>query len=198
MNPTVLCSFFIAITSIILGFIALLKQKTYLDAETSQPVDIEVPIIGRMKTNYPALAFVFLGFCLAFYVVHQTFSKDEKTALNQNDVGWKITGHLVDPKAKITDWQTGELRIFPDDSPPVIDPNGKFEISITLPSGKSFEEKIGHIEYIHNKGYVHIYPKKEYDAYKNGTDSKLESTGPQLRAYKPVCMKWISDNVEPE
>lgn len=48
--------------SIILGFIALLKQRTYIDADTKQPTEIEVPIFGKLKSNYPALIFVFLGF----------------------------------------------------------------------------------------------------------------------------------------
>jgi hypothetical protein len=41
-------------------------QKTYLDPETKQPTEIEVPLIGKLKTNYPALIFVFLGIVLAF------------------------------------------------------------------------------------------------------------------------------------
>ena len=86
MNYIILIAFSLASISILLGFIALLKQKTYLDSKTNQPTDVEVPLVGRLKTNYPALVFVFLGFCLAFYVVHKS--------LPQKEIIWKITFYL--------------------------------------------------------------------------------------------------------
>ncbi|MGH2508312.1 MAG: hypothetical protein ACRDHZ_13055, partial [Ktedonobacteraceae bacterium] len=46
---------------IFLGFIALLSQKIYIDHRTNKATEIDVPILGKMKANYPALIFVFLG-----------------------------------------------------------------------------------------------------------------------------------------
>ena len=49
----------ISILLIILGFIALLKQKTYIDSKTQQPTKIKLPFFGEMITNFPALIFIF-------------------------------------------------------------------------------------------------------------------------------------------
>ena len=57
----------IAALSIILGFIALIKQKVYLDKDTKKQTELEIPILGKLKTNYPSLVFVFLGFFLVYY-----------------------------------------------------------------------------------------------------------------------------------
>jgi hypothetical protein len=194
MNSIVLYSFILSIISIILGFIALLKQKTYLDAQTSQPIDIEVPIVGRMKANYPALVFVFLGFCLAFYVVHQTLSQTKTD--HEKEVAWKITGHLMDPRAQITDWQTGKICFFPDAITASVDKSGRLDISIDLPPGKSFEDQIEHLEYVHTKGSVTILPRKEYKAFMDGRESKLENIMPHARIYKPVAIKRLQDSIE--
>ena len=35
---------------ILLGFVALLTQKTYLDSKTQKPVEVKTPIIGRFGT----------------------------------------------------------------------------------------------------------------------------------------------------
>ena len=52
--------------SILLGFIALLSQNIYLHPETKDLTEVEVPILGRLRTNYPALVFVLLGFSLIY------------------------------------------------------------------------------------------------------------------------------------
>ena len=64
----ILLKYFLAAILIILGFIALLRQKTYIDSKTKQPTEIEITKLGKFKSNYPALAFVVLGFVLAFFV----------------------------------------------------------------------------------------------------------------------------------
>ena len=44
-----------------MGFIALLKSKIYLDQDTKEKVQIDIPIFGKFKSNVPSLAFLFLG-----------------------------------------------------------------------------------------------------------------------------------------
>ena len=65
-------SYAISGMSIVLGFIALLTQRIYVDTNTQKTIQMEIPILGKMKTNYPALAFVFLGFVLALVAVNKT------------------------------------------------------------------------------------------------------------------------------
>ena len=50
----------------VLGFVALLKQKTYIDSQTNQPTEIELPFVGKLKSNFPALVFVVVGAFLAY------------------------------------------------------------------------------------------------------------------------------------
>src|SRR5207248_1160733 len=96
--------FGIAILSIILGFIALLSQKIYLDPATNQPAEVEVPLLGKIKTNYPALVFVFLGAVLAFgtfqkafppakeeWTLHRTFEPPSGTELDSTSTLLTIT-----------------------------------------------------------------------------------------------------------
>jgi hypothetical protein len=61
MNLEMILKYGFAVLLAVLGLVALLKQKTYLDSKTGQPTQIEIPLIGKMKTNYPALIFVFLA-----------------------------------------------------------------------------------------------------------------------------------------
>ena len=93
--------YIISISSIILGFVALILQKTYLDPETQKPTEVEVPVIGKLKTNYPALVFVFLGFAGAFYSFQRSQVKEK--------VQWTIQGSLVDSAHRIKDWSNGEF-----------------------------------------------------------------------------------------
>jgi len=45
----------------ILGFIALLSSRIYIDQPSNSTGEVEVPFLGKPKGNYPALVFVLLG-----------------------------------------------------------------------------------------------------------------------------------------
>jgi hypothetical protein len=72
---------------VVLGFLALLSQKIYLDPRTNAPVEIDVPILGKMKANYPALIFVFLG--CAMVVLGLTRYTGVRT------IRWLIDGSII-------------------------------------------------------------------------------------------------------
>jgi hypothetical protein len=71
---------------IIGSFWLLFKQKIYLDATTKQVMYVELPLIGKMKTNAPSLAIIVLGLIaviIPFYYsrtrylsVHQHFTSN--------------------------------------------------------------------------------------------------------------------------
>jgi len=181
LDTLMLMAFGLAILSILLGFVALLTQRIYLDANTQKPVDIDVPLLGKMKTNYPALVFVFLGFFFAYIVL-------EKQPKEKKEIEWDINGAFTDPK--INDWQAGgKLILFPTKITPNVDKNGKFTISMKIEEGKSFEDMIEKIEYSHNDGEVTIYPRDEYSAYVKGDTCKLEKAVSHIRTYKPVPLQ---------
>ena len=89
----VLIVYGISVLSIILGFVALLTQKVYIDRERNMPTQVEVPLFGKLKTNYPALIFVFLGFLMAYVAF------DRSRELPKRD--WLITGSFVSDDSSI-------------------------------------------------------------------------------------------------
>ena len=131
--------------SILLGFIALLKQKTYLDARTSQPTSIEVSKLGKMKSNYPALVFVFLGFALA---VIATMNRDKKIGPNANKVTWTIKGSFKNPKIidSNTNWDLFSVELKETDIVYVVDDNGTYTITFPLDSAEKPEDKFSRLE----------------------------------------------------
>ncbi len=182
-----LISLSLAALSIVLGFVALLMQKTYINADTQKPVDIEIPLLGKMKSNYPALVFVFLGFSLAFFVLQKEFTPKEKKELS-----WEIAGTFADPA--INDWQTGELRLVPAKIEQRVTPNGRFLIRMNIEEGKSFEDLIDKIEYTHRDGQITIYPRDEYAAYTKGSSCKLEKAISCLRTYRSIPLQRTPAN----
>lgn len=49
------------------GMWLIWKEKIYIDRETKQPIEIELPIVGKLKTNIPALVLFVIGFVLCIY-----------------------------------------------------------------------------------------------------------------------------------
>lgn len=162
--------------SILLGFIALLSQKIYLHPETKELTEVEVPILGRLRTNYPALVFVLLGFSLIFYVVGTMPPKPVK---------WLVEGRFIANNPKMI-WHLDKLSIHPCDFTPSMD-NGKFTISLELGEGVTFEDKVEKISYADSGGSFTIWPKKELKLDEKGNDaSLLKARTATTRVYKDV------------
>ena len=144
--------FGIALLSIILGFVALLSQKTYLDTTTKQPTEVEVPFLGKIKSNYPALVFVFLGAALAFYAFQRSFPPKKEM--------WTLEGFFTPPDGKTVD-RAGTLELRGPD--PVVvkniiddDKTGHFDIWINIPEGKSVEQVFETLNYTYSGGEAQI------------------------------------------
>jgi hypothetical protein len=170
----------ISISSIVLGFIALLKQKTYLDSETKQPTEIEISKFGKLKTNYPALVFVFLGFIAAFIAFQRSQIKEKAR--------WIVQGSLVDPSKKITNWSDGEFKIIPTNTEVIIDSLGQYKISIDIDKGRRFEEEIKCIMYSNRHGSAQLYPDMEYNNWIQKKPSLLSNNVELTRFYKPLLL----------
>jgi len=183
-------TFGLAALAIVLGFVALLKQRTYLDAKTQKPVQIDIPLLGKnikMKTNYPALAFLFLGFLLVIYVLRIEFPS-EKIELD-----WSVEGSFVDPN--INDWdRAGTLGLFPPQKIQTqgqpVDRNGYFNIIVKIEKDKTFEQVVQKITYSHREGQVIIIPAQEYSAYERHEEScKLELVTQNTRKYRSLPLE---------
>lgn len=53
------------------GLILVAKKKVLIDPATGAVVDIEVPVLGKLKTNIPGIAFFVLGCALVVYPTYQ-------------------------------------------------------------------------------------------------------------------------------
>lgn len=176
----------ISALSIILGFIALLTQKIYIDPNTKQPtVEVEIKFLGKLKTNIAALTFVFLGIALAVFA----YSKPAKK------VEWTLIGQFRDEGNKIVDCRTGTIKLIPWDTSNLSN-NGSFDITINIEEGKTIEDVIQIIDYSHEAGRACIDLKKAYEAYRKGEESLIQLATKNIREYKPVSIKYIPKNIE--
>jgi hypothetical protein len=144
--------FGIAVLSIILGFVALLSQKIYLDATTKEPTEVEVPFLGKIRSNYPALVFVFLGVALAFYAFQRSYPPKKEM--------WNLEGFFTPPDGKTVD-RAGALELRGPD--PIVvkntiddDKTGHFQIWVNIPEGKSVEQVFETLNYTYSDGSAYI------------------------------------------
>src|SRR5882757_3424246 len=173
----------ISILLIILGFIALLKQKTYIDPETKQPTEVEVPVLGKLKTNYPALVFIFLGFAAAYFAFNKPKSKDL----------WTIQGSFASPLNKKINWEKGDIWLKPIEltEPPHINNNGIFTINLLLDQGLTFEDAIESIQFTLDSAQVEpILTRNEYKKYRQKEQSLLSDINPHERYYNKLPLNF--------
>jgi hypothetical protein len=168
---------------ILLGFFALLGQRIYLDSQTLSPIEIDLPIIGKMKANYPALVFVFLGSALTVYGVQQQLQQQAIERKNPKKVEWQVEGTLTASQAGI-DWQKGCLEISPGFHPNLDPRTGKFTILALIDEGKTVEDEIKWISYTHPNGSVKLFPSEELNRFKANKQTLLTGVHENLRSYK--------------
>lgn len=179
----------ISTLSLILGFVALLKQKTYIDAETRHLEEVSVPFLGKMKTNYPALIFVFLGAGLAL----ATFNKDPPG----QKVEWRITGKLEDPEGTGISWPDGHFSSFPRGFSSSISQNGFFEIYADVEDGKSLEEYFDTLDYSHPRVSTSIDLADEYQRFAAGKESLIKTKTNTTWKFKPIVVgTWFAEERE--
>jgi hypothetical protein len=178
MDPSAYMLFGIALLSIILGFIALLSQKIYLDPMTKQPTEVDIPFLGKLKSNYPALVFAFLGAALAFYAFQKSYPPP--------NVEWTLKGRFTHPDGRPVD-TSGTLSLIPVAARNKIDPHGVYEVTVFVPKGKSIESVFEALDYSYSDGRAQIDLKKEYSAWRNNKQaSKIKDATEHQRIFKDV------------
>jgi len=199
MDTTTICVLALAALLSTLGFVALLKTKIYA-IEGTKETELDVPILGKITTNYPALVFVLLGCGLAAYAIKA--SGDEQQLRDQISkefapVDWVITGQFLMPPGspKGADVRIGTIGVRPQPDPAPIYEDGTYEMHLKLNPGVDFETVALTIVYTYGNefGTVQIDPAKELDAFnKNPQTSLLLKKGDLSRTYKPVPIVWSS------
>lgn len=165
----------------ILGFIALLSSKIYVSDDTHSPTEFEVPILGKLKTNYPALVFAIVGFALAAYAMN-TEQLDQ----------WKISGRLLPPAdaSGPIDWKSGHIELTPVLQRAFLDDFGRFDVYVNLKHGINFEDYIQTIDYSNGPVSVQIDTSRALESFEqHANDSFLEQRTSNTRTYKPVSVK---------
>jgi len=171
----------------LLGVVSLFVQKIYkVDEKTGEKTEIDLPFFGKLKTNYPALAFAFIGAAMATYTFHGRSVKDN----------WLIRGEFKGPDSYPIDWNwdDGILAIYPCDLSTKMNPNGKFDIKLQLPRGYKFEDVMQEISYSNKSGKTYIDARipvvKEYESFKKSQESsQLKMIGATTRIYKPITVE---------
>ena len=167
---------------IVLGFFALLAQKIYIDSGTLTPSEIEIPLLGKMKANFPALIFVFLGAVLVVFAL--------KLYAGPVAVQWTIDGQIVSDVPGLN-WQNGRLELFPRKFDMHVDPEtGKFLITMDIEPGKTFEDVVKRIDYSHPKGNIQIYPQRELESLNGGKKQQLIDKSETTRTYKVLLVSF--------
>lgn len=134
-----------------------------------------------MRTNYPALVFVFLGVTLALVTLNKSYPPEK--------VPWKITGSLQTPSGQSLNWPEGQLILFPSEFEVDIGQRGTFEIQAMIEKGKGFEDVIRQIEYAHPDATAQIYPKQEVEKLeKDPNSSWLDHRAPHTWHFKPITV----------
>ena len=194
MNTQFLLFLIISLVLFVLGFIALLKQKTYIDPATNAPTEVEISNFGKMKTNYPALVFVLCGFILAVYTLNAYM--DEGKSLREKEAQirkeeaekrkemaaekpelWTITGTIKNPAlTQVEDFGMFGVELVRSPVSVLMEPNGRYTINVELKPGENFEDRFSEIRFTSDDGryeFLPIYLKNEMSKKKKSDASKL-------------------------
>ena len=175
---TLTFAFGLAALLIVLGFVALLKQKTYLDSKTQQPVEVELPVIGKVKTNYPALIFVLLGFVMAWTAFEKSFPPRKEE--------WTVKGTFNHPARQKVEWKAGTLTFTPSDLNTTLYNEGNFEMTALIDEGKSIEDVYETLDFSLPNGSVQIDLRKEINAFRQGQSNHIASLTPHSVKFNPI------------
>ena len=177
----------ISALSIVLGFVALLKQKNYLN-ETTKAVttEVELPLVGKLKTNYPSLLFLAMGIFLAAFVFSKSYNIKNKKV-------WEISGTFIDTTRTITDWSQGELNIQPSAiKAKNIDSLGNYHICLELNDGQDIEDVVELITYTNQKLSFNFQPSEEKKKKQiSDKSSLLAISTTSARIYKPATLSYF-------
>jgi hypothetical protein len=175
------------LSAIILGIgcVSLLKQKVSATNEKGEEISVEVPFFGKLQTNFPAAAFVFIGAALA------AFTFDKSCQLTDD---WTISGEFKPPDESMRiDWDCGVITLLPPKLISSLKPNGEFEIIGSIRKGIKFEDVVQQISYCNwcgdNFFDAKILTRDEHEKYMKNVDSRLKTVESNMRIYKPIIVK---------
>jgi hypothetical protein len=167
-----------------------LRTKSYV-VDGAESTETDLPILGKIKTNYPALVFVAVGAGLALYALQA--SKDLATAhLTAPDDEWVVTGQVLLPPNAGIDVRDGVVAAVPSSTRFTLNQDGSYVLTFPLQHGVALEDVISQIDYTAQFGSFHILTQDELKAYdKDPSHSLLASKTSHSRSYKPVMVTKV-------
>lgn len=156
-------------------------QKTYLDAGNGKETTIKITGLGSFRSNYPALAFVVLGFSLAAWVVYLSYRNAEEVAYANSNAkaDWVLTGSISAPNGfsppdgKAIDWTAGILALEPSGVQSQISKSGQFEIRASIKQGTPIQEVYPTLIYTLDLGNMQVDLSEELHNYSTKQPTKI-------------------------
>lgn len=144
LAPTIIMGCLAAL-ALLFGFVALLKQKSYVDTKSRKVTAVEVPFFGKLRTNYPALVFVFVGGIFGYL--------SSKTSIQTSKDYWTATKPMtVDGQLKsdtnIADWSSTEITVIPSSLQfQSVTPQGHFRVELQIPQWQPFNKYLAAVSF---------------------------------------------------
>jgi len=168
----------IGVLCLCLGFVALILQKTYVSQDTGAILEVDVPAFGRMKTNYPSMAFVVAS--LVFFL----------PVLKDGGVDW-TADIMMKGDIDSNEFRAGELSINSSICSIASYPDSKrFQIKIRIPSGVDFEDDVNNIFFEHSTLSNFIFPAEERRLSQGGKPTRLIVSDKYHRSYELVANRY--------
>jgi hypothetical protein len=165
---------------VITSCISLFFQKIYFDPNIMKPIEVEVPILGKVKSNYPAVIFLVVGVAGILTVVN--IYKEPEIQPNKD---WTISIEMRTPRGIPVDLRYCDINIAP--SEPKITKrteNGQLEVIAKLPIGKKPEDLISFIKITGPNFSGEVKPKKEQQLKDLGRKTQLFEEGADYQEYR--------------
>src|SRR5512138_158376 len=200
MDATTLWAVLLGTLCVVLGFIALLSSRIYIDKATNSTVEVEVPFFGKLKGNYPALVFVLLGTALAAYGM-KTSAELRKTQmetaadieLKKGQDDWVVSGRLLAPNDRPIEWERGVFTLISGTPEVKLQQSGSFTIKLKIEHGQDLEHYVQQIDYTNDVGNAKIFPQQELDALGANKSTLLENKTANTRVYKAVKLQAFNE-----
>jgi len=116
MNTLLVTTQVSGIVLLIATMLLLFFRRIYLDAETKQPIQFKIPIVGEISTQAPVLALILIGVFMVVYPLSK-MGEDKAVLQGEIDTGGKSVTVLV---IAVPDYEHSQ------------DASGKFRIKIPL------------------------------------------------------------------
>ena len=95
MHTLLLLSTIAGILLLVGTMLLLWFRRIYIDAQTGQPTEIEIPLIGKFRTHAPTFALIIVGAILVIYPIYYAPKQDFITVEGAVNAGRKSVTVLV-------------------------------------------------------------------------------------------------------